>query len=83
VANAKDYKHIRCWGKMLGSFEPYIERQQIEAAIANAPLDAIYEIYDANGPSGVWATADKIEREDTKVRLAGYMKELYGEQHSA
>ena len=37
-----DYKHIKAWGKMLGSRSYYIKGEQEKAAKENAPLTAVY-----------------------------------------
>jgi hypothetical protein len=36
------YKHIRAWGKYLGSYEYYIKAEQARASADGAPKDAIY-----------------------------------------
>ena len=41
------YPFIRAWGKMLGSFDYYIEMQKKDAAEDGAPADACYK--DSNG----------------------------------
>lgn len=55
-----DYKHIRAWGEMMGSFEYYIKNQQEQAATDNAPLTAIYKRGDK------WSTFDEVESEATR-----------------
>lgn len=60
-----DYLYIRAWGKMLGSFPCYIEREVDKARWDHAPQSAIYRRQD-----GTWATFEKIERQDTKDLIA-------------
>ncbi len=38
-----DYVAIQLWGSQTGSFAYYIEAQQEKAALAQAPVDALYE----------------------------------------
>lgn len=59
-----DYKYIRAWGKMLGSFRGYIEGEVEKARKERAPETAIYRRSD-----GTWATFEGIERQDTKQRI--------------
>jgi hypothetical protein len=41
-----DYKYIRAWGKMMGSFKYYVD-DQVERAIRDkAPEDAVYQRSD-------------------------------------
>lgn len=59
-----DYKYIRAWGKMLGSFRGYIEGEIEKARKESAPETAIYRRSD-----GTWATFEGIECQDTKQRI--------------
>lgn len=49
MTKASDYKHIRAWGALMGSFEYYIRNEQDKAALDNAPVDAVYQ-----SSNGVW-----------------------------
>jgi hypothetical protein len=60
MATKNDYEWIEKWGRMMGSRPSYIWQEQARAAAAGAPLTAIYEMRDANGPTGKWATIDDI-----------------------
>ena len=67
-----DYLYIRAWGKMLGSFPVYIEREVEKARQSNAPRTAIYQRQD-----GSWATfgsVDSGETRDTVARLVNQMQ---------
>ena len=64
-----DYKHIRAWGKMMGSFEYYIMGEQEKAAADNAPLDAIYKREDG------WHTYSSVTREDTRQRMDSFLRQ--------
>lgn len=54
-APPQNYPYIRAWGKKLGSFDYYIRAQIERARETNAPDDALYERYDAQGRTGEWA----------------------------
>jgi hypothetical protein len=49
-----EYPYIYAWGRLMGSFNYYIERQMNDAKIDKAPSNAIYK--NAQG----WVTFDKI-----------------------
>lgn len=53
----EDYKHIRAWGRMMQSYDYYIENKQKAAAAANAPLDACFE------RDGAWVCASGLRQE--------------------
>ena len=36
------YRHIVAWGKIMGSYDYYVNRQLEEAEATNAPITAIY-----------------------------------------
>lgn len=57
------YPEIRKWGNELGSFNYYIENQQLQAEADGAPSDAVYR-----RDNGTWATRSEIEksREETQ-----------------
>lgn len=57
-----DYKYIRAWGQMLGSFPSYIEGEVERAKRDHAPQTAIYRRQD-----GSWATFEGIQRKDTRA----------------
>lgn len=58
-----DYKHIAAWGAVMGSFAYYVQGQQARAAEVQAPVDAVFERHDANGPTGEWITYDGVSPE--------------------
>lgn len=51
-----DYRHIAAWGRYLGSYQYYIKDQQEQAALDNAPLDAVYY----NNDQRRWVTLDEM-----------------------
>lgn len=55
-----DYPYIRKWGAYVGSMPYYIAEQINRARETNAPPNAVYEVYDGNGPTGQWRTTDDI-----------------------
>lgn len=59
-----DYKYIRAWGRMLGSFQTFIEGEVEQARQDNAPQTAVYRDAD-----GVWQTFESVKREDTKAKV--------------
>lgn len=66
-----DYKYIRAWGQMLGSFDYYINAQVEQARQDNAPQTATYRRED-----GTWATFEEVLRDDTKGRIAKIVSSL-------
>lgn len=60
-----DYKYIRAWGKMLGSFPSFIDNEVRRACEENAPATAIHK-----KASGEWATFEGIASQETKDRIA-------------
>lgn len=59
-----DYKHIRAWGKILGSYEYYIENEQQKAFDLELPLDTIYISTQNEGRS-----VNEIKCKDTLARV--------------
>ena len=60
-----EYPYIRAWGKMLQSFDSYIEHEVARAKEDEAPQNAIYLDSDKK----TWHTADEISDPDTKRRI--------------
>lgn len=58
------YFFIRAYGRMLGSFAPYIDHQIELARADNAPVHAVYRDRD-----GVWQTTDDIVSAETRRAL--------------
>ena len=57
----EDYKCIKRWGEMLGSFTNYIENEQRKASESNAPLTAIFDLEtNIYGRSDEWSVAENI-----------------------
>lgn len=61
------YPYIRAWGKMMGSFKPYIDEQIAAAREANAPLDAVY--FNGNN----WVRFTDVQSDETRARVRGYL----------
>ncbi len=59
----KDYKMIRTWGKLMGSYQYYIDIQVKKAISDNAPFNATYK------RNGKWRTVNDIENTDLLKRL--------------
>lgn len=68
----KDYRHIRAWGLMMGSFEYYIKEQQEKAFADGAPLDAIYK------RGGTWALYSEVESEVTRESVDQWLRGMKG-----
>ena len=51
----EEYAAIRIWCKNSGSYDYYIEDEQWRAAVAGAPLDALYEKM-----RGTWVTVSDL-----------------------
>lgn len=64
---ASDYRYIRAWGKLLGSYPYYIESQIEQARADKAPDTAIYRRDD-----GTWQTFENIADETTKAYVKAY-----------
>ena len=59
-----DYKFIRAWCKMLGSFSYFVKNEAEQARHDNAPQNAVYRNAD-----GRWVTYDEITSERTRERV--------------
>jgi hypothetical protein len=60
----KVYPYIKAWGRMMQSYDYYINGQVELAQKENAPQDAIYR-----GSDGTWSRFGDIVAEDTKQRV--------------
>jgi len=65
-----DYLYIRAWGKLLGSFDYYIENEVCKARKDNAPQTAIYRNDDKT-----WQTVENV-CEETKRQVEAIVKEM-------
>ena len=63
----KKYKYIVGWGKMMGSYDPYINDQIRKAEGENASEDSIYH----NSEKG-WIQYDDLSQ-NAKERLGGWI----------
>jgi hypothetical protein len=59
-----DYPYIRAWGRMIGSYNSYIQLQVEQARQDGAPDDAIHKKDD-----GSWSTTDEITSSTTRRQL--------------
>ena len=66
----KEYRHIRAWGRMMGSFEYYIRNQQNEASDDNAPLDAVYKKGDG------WHVYSDVTNAATREAMDHYLSRM-------
>ena len=75
-----EYPFIRAWGKMLGSFDYYVEDMVKKAKEDNAPITVIYcnenKKTEASGNNRDWKTVDTC-RSDIKIQLYKYVKDNY------
>jgi hypothetical protein len=67
-----DYKYIRAWGYMMGSFEYYVRGQVDKARRDNAPADAIYRDDD-----GTWHRYANVTRADTRMVIDRLMEQHF------
>ena len=70
----KRYLYIRAWGRGLGSFTHYIEREVEQAIADNAPDDAVFKRGD-----GSWATFSQVKATaapDTIERIEQFVQQL-------
>lgn len=70
---AIEYPYIYAWGKMLGSYQTYIDNQVALAKRHGAPQNTTYIRQD-----GTWSTIEDVMPEDTRDILHGYVRELTG-----
>jgi hypothetical protein len=63
-----EYKYIRAWGMIMGSFIDFIESEIYKAQCEKTPQTAICRRQD-----GTWATVEGIRSEDTKNRIERYV----------
>ena len=61
-----EYPYITVWGKMMGSYDYYIESQIRRARETNAPSTAIYE---QGRKSGQWSVVEEVENRDTRLTI--------------
>lgn len=69
-----DYKYIRAWGQMLGSFPSYIEGEVERAKRDRAPQTATYRRQD-----GSWATFEQVVNKETRNTVATIVKQMQQE----
>ena len=68
----KEYKHIRAWGLMMGSFEYYVRNQQSDASDDNAPLDAVFK------SEGTWHVYSDVTNAATREIVDHHLSRLKG-----
>jgi hypothetical protein len=61
---ATEYRHIRAWGRMMGSRDYYIQDQIEQARKDKAPQDAIYRTSE-----GRWRVFSDVTRPDTRSTI--------------
>ena len=66
-----DYKHIRAWGRLMHSYNYYVEAQIDRARKERATQDAIY-LSDDRG----WVTFDQISDPVTKQTMERLVSEM-------
>lgn len=59
----KNYPFIRAWGKIMGSFDYYIDDQIEEAVEDKCPQNVVYKDGD------IWKTIDDISNQKIKMEL--------------
>ena len=64
----KDYRYIKAWGRMMGSFAYYIRDEQAKASKDNAPLDAIY--YKSEDG---WHVYSEVTNQETRRAMEYYL----------
>lgn len=68
------YNHIVAWGRMMGSFQYFIDGEVERARLANAPKTAIY-----CRSNGSWATYEDIESDYTRLTIDAILERLLRE----
>lgn len=66
-----EYLYIRAFGKILGSFQGYIEMEVDKAQREKAPQNAIFR-----RQNGSWATFDDIQYEDVRKRVQAIVDQM-------
>jgi len=66
-----DYVYLRAWCKLMRSAPEYTTEQVARARATNAPATAIHEVFDTDGPTGVWKTYEEILNPSTKLTICG------------
>ena len=61
VPRPEDYKWIKRWGQMMGSFATYIRDEQDRASRDRAPINAIYR-----GREGKWSVIEEVTNQLTR-----------------
>ena len=64
IYGPKPYWFVKAWGKQMGSFQYYIDRQVELAREEGAPHNAIYR-----DTEGTWHTVNDVKDESTRDRL--------------
>ncbi len=59
-----DYKYLRAWCMMMGSFPEWVEAQVERAKRENAPETAVYRNND-----GRWVTFDEVKSHTARQRV--------------
>lgn len=67
------YKYIWAWGKLMGSYDTFIQREINMAEEDGAPEDAVYRRSD-----GTWATFEQIHSEATKQEIREILEAKFG-----
>ena len=63
-----EYKYIRAWGRMMGSYDYYIKNAQRKASEEEAPTNAIYKGVDTEGER--WFTFEDITSKETRMTVS-------------
>lgn len=75
----EEYEHIAAWHATSPAGPGYVEQQQAKAAAAGAPLDAIFERYTFEGPTGTWYRFSEVRSEKTIQIVERNLARLRGE----
>lgn len=65
-----DYPYIVAWGRMMGSFNYYIEAEVAQAAEDGAPRNAIYKRGD------VWKTFDEVTNPSSREYVERWLEQM-------
>jgi hypothetical protein len=71
-----DYRAIEAWGRLLRSYDYYIQMQQSQAHADEAPLDAIYKSSPLDGTKPQWRTLREVENPDTRAHFRLHYPDL-------
>lgn len=72
----RDYKYLRAWCRMMGSYPYYVEAELEAARRDKAPNDVVYRSSGMDGRPGEWRRFTQITDRHTRETIARLVAEL-------